>query len=108
MTLNTIDSVDAASQRDVQEEMRSAIYELQRLKFTVVAGAGAATNIAVAGIATEDTLVAVIRLDRDATAANINMSNLIAEASITSAGNIQNSTTVTTGDALMVVWFDKN
>lgn len=85
----------------------AAVGELQRLKVNAVAGAAADTNIPIAGIATEDTLLCVLRLNRDATAANIDMDNLTGEASITSAGNIQIDTTVTTGDKLIVFWFDK-
>lgn len=74
------------------------------IRSAVVAGTTAATNIAVTGITLQDALVAVVRLDRDATAANINISNVQSEASITSAGNIQLSTTNTTGDSLLVLW----
>ena len=76
------------------------------LKSSVVAGAAATTNIAISGIETTDKIVSVVRLDRDATAANINISDVTSEASITSNGNIQLSTTNTTGDALLVLWQD--
>jgi hypothetical protein len=72
--------------------------------FAVIAG-GSAGDLTVTGIATTDQLVAVIRLDRDATAANINLGNLTSEFSITAANTINNSGgTATTGDALMVVY----
>lgn len=76
------------------------------LKVVVVAGTTAAANIAVSGIATTDKIVAVVRVDLDATAANIDVDDLTSEASITSAGNIQLSTTNTTGDKLIVFWLD--
>ena len=76
------------------------------LKVVVVAGTTAAANIAVSGIATTDKIVAVVRVDLDATAANIDVDDLTSEASITSAGNIQLSTTNTTSDKLIVFWLD--
>ena len=74
------------------------------LRSAVVAGTTANTNIGVTGIRVSDALAAVVRLDRDATAANINISSVLSEASITSDGNIQLSTTNTTGDSLLVLW----
>lgn len=75
----------------------------EQVRAQVVAGAGANSNIAITGILTTDKLVCVARLDRDATAANINLLDDTANCSITSNGNIQ-STTNTTGDALLVIW----
>ena len=74
------------------------------LRSAVVAGTTANTNIAVTGILVSDVLAAVVRLNRDATAANIDISDVRSEASITSNGNIQLSTTNTTGDSLLVLW----
>ncbi|MBC8280746.1 MAG: hypothetical protein H8E48_08180 [Chloroflexi bacterium] len=88
--------------------LKAILVELQGLTFDVVVGAAAATNIAIAAIKTEDTIIGAVRLNRDATAANIDLSSLLAEASITSDGNIQFSTTDTTGDAILVVWLNKN
>jgi hypothetical protein len=68
------------------------------------AGTTAATNIAIPGITINDRLAGVFLLNRDATAANINIGSVLSEASITSDGNIQLSTTNSTGDALMVIW----
>jgi hypothetical protein len=103
MTVNAV-----VAERSSDNDVIAAIQELQRLKFSVVAGSTAVANIAVTGILTEDTIVAVLRLDRDATAANINLADVTSEASITSNGNIQLTTTNTTGDTLVVVWFNKN
>lgn len=74
------------------------------IRSAVVAGTTAVTNIAVTGITLQDALVCVMRLNRDATAANIDISSVLSEASITSAGNIQLSTTNTTGDSLLILW----
>jgi len=80
------------------------IRELQGVTFTPVAGATAATNIPVTDIATEDTLVGVLSVDFAGGA----IANLIAEASITSAGNIQCATTDTSAAKLIVVWLNKS
>ena len=77
----------------------------QTLTVAVVAGAAADTNIAITGIETEDSLVSVLRLNKDATAANIDITDVTAEADITSAGNIQLTDTVTTGDTLIVHYY---
>lgn len=70
----------------------------------VVAGA-AAGNVTVAGITTDDRLVAVIRLDRDATAANVNLAQLTSEFTISAANTITNTGgTNTTGDSLLVIY----
>lgn len=100
MTLQTVTGLEGG-------QLESVIRELQQLKIRVAAGAAAATDITVAGIATIDTLVQVLRLDRDAVAANINLTAHGSEASITAADTIQLSTTDTTGDTLIVVYFDK-
>ena len=81
------------------------------LKATVVNGAAAATNIAVSGIATTDKIVSVVKLDFTLAEVAPNVrtweaSDLTSEASITSAGNIQISTTVTTAEILLVFWLD--
>lgn len=74
------------------------------IMFSVVAGAAADTNIAISGITRRDGLLSVIRLNKDATAANIDLDDLTSEVAITSDGNIQVDTTVTTGDKLLVIW----
>lgn len=78
-----------------------AIRELQSVTQEAVAGAAAVTNIAVAGIATTDTLESVTMF-----AAGV-PSDVTGEASITSAGNIQLSTTNSTGNTLLVRWLAK-
>lgn len=84
-----------------------------KFKTAVVAGAGTATNIAVSGIATADHLIGVVQLDvavdtgTSATGNKVqDAANLTSEAAITSAGNIQLTTTVTTGDKLLVIYYD--
>ena len=69
---------------------------------TVVSGAASATDIAVSGIETSDTLVGVIKLDFTLTDGSPNTrtwdsADLLSEASITSDGNIQLGTTDATG-----------
>ncbi len=74
------------------------------LKCTLVAGAAANADIAVTGIAVEDTIIGVIHLEGTATYAA--PADRLSEASITSAGNIQLTTTNTTGDFLLLLWHD--
>jgi hypothetical protein len=74
------------------------------LRTASAAGTTAATNIAITDIKTSDVLAGVFLLNRDATAANIDISSVLSEASITSNGNIQLSTTNSTGDKLLVFW----
>ncbi len=81
------------------------------VKFTVVNGTTAATNIAISGIATTDKIVSVVKLDFTLTEGAPNTrtwdaSDLTSEASVTSAGNIQLSTTDTSGEILLVLWLD--
>lgn len=78
-----------------------AITELQGLTVNVVNGTTAATNIAVSGIALVDTLVSVIMFTAGVP------SDVTADASITSAGNIQLATVDSTGNKLQVMWFNK-
>ncbi len=80
----------------------AVLQELQSLKISIVAGALAATNIPVTGIALVDTLLSVLQVP-----ANALTVDRTAQASITSAGNIQLSTTDTTGAMLYVFWYDK-
>jgi hypothetical protein len=73
------------------------------LKSFVAAGA-AAGNVTVTGIATTDQLLSVVRLDRDATAANINISDITSEFTISATDTINNTAgTNTTGDSLLVL-----
>ena len=81
------------------DTLRPILVELQGLTFSVVAGAGIDTNIAIAGIETEDTIVGAARMNAPA--------DLLAEASITSNGNIQFDSTDTTGDFIQVAWLNK-
>lgn len=78
------------------------------LKMNVLAGAAADTDIAVTNIATTDKIVSCLRLNRDATTVGtIDIDDLTAEVVILSAGNIQITTTTTTGDTLILTWWDK-
>ncbi len=80
-------------------------------KFSVVNGTTANTNIAVSGINTQDRIVSVVKLDFTLAEGGPNTrtweaSDLTSEASITSNGNIQLSTTNTTSEILLVFWID--
>lgn len=78
----------------------------QLIRSAVIAGS-AAGNLTVTGIAVGDYLVGVIRLNRDATAANIDLSAITSEFTISAANTINNAGgTNTTGDALLVLWQD--
>lgn len=78
-----------------------ALNELQGLTCAVVAGTTAATNIAITGLKTTDTILAVIHEDGTT---GVTQANLVAEASIPTAGNLQLSTTDTSTDVL-IVWY---
>ena len=92
-------------------EQVDGILNNQVLKFTVVNGAAAATDITIAGIAAADKIVGVAKLDFTLSEGTPNTrtweaSDLTSEASVTSAGNIQLSTTNTTSEVLLVLWLD--
>lgn len=77
------------------------------LKQKVVTG-GAAGNFTVTGIATADELVSVVRLNRDGTAANIDIADITSEFTISAADTINNTGgTNTTGDSLLVTYIDR-
>ncbi len=76
------------------------------VKVNVVAGAAADTNIAIAGIKTGDKLVSVLQVEPDNGATGTMLTDRTGEASITSDGNIQLTTTNTTGKQLLVIWLD--
>ena len=83
-----------------------AILNNMVIKVNLVNGTTAATNIAVSGIKTTDKLVTVIGLDPDNVTPADQVQDFTSEASITSDGNIQLSTTNTTGFDLLVIWLD--
>jgi len=74
-----------------------------------IEGGAAAAALVVTGIEVGDELVCVLRLNRDATAANIDISNVTSEFTITDADEITNQAsggTDTTGDTLIVFYLD--
>lgn len=74
---------------------------------TAAIAGGSAGNHTVTGIATTDTLISVVRLNRDATAANIDISAITSEFTITAASTINNAGgTDTTGDTLLITYRD--
>ena len=91
---------------DPTAEQVDKILQNLLLKVNVVAGAAINTNIAIAGIATADKLVAVLQVEPDNGTTATMLTNRTSEASITSAGNLQLTTTSTTGKQLLVLWLD--
>jgi hypothetical protein len=70
----------------------------------VIAGGAAGAHVAT-GILTTDRLVSVVQLNRDGTAANINIADLTSEFAISDDDEIDNAGgTATTGDSLLVTW----
>ena len=90
--------------RDKGQSLANILTELQGFKIAVVDGAGANTNIAIAGIALVDTIKFVVELPAAYVVANILDRTSI--ASITSAGNIQ-LTSSTSGSRLIVGYLDQ-
>lgn len=82
-------------------ELSQALVELQGLSIDLVAGAAADAAITVTGIGTEDTILSVIHNTAGT------LADLTAEATITDDDEIQLGTTDTTGDQLLVFWYDK-
>ncbi len=76
------------------------------LQISLVDGDTATTDIAVSGIATEDKIVFAGHLTTKA--AIESFADITSEVSITSAGNIQLSSTNTTSDQLWVWWIDNS
>lgn len=82
----------------VLQDTRQRVFALEAVKEEVAAGALPNTNIAVPGILLASSkLMSVIRY-----VTGVPTANLLSEATVTSDGNIQLSTTNTTGDALIV------
>lgn len=85
--------------------------ELQGIKTAVVAGAAANTDIAVAGIATEDTIIAVTEHAAPEEAAGIAAAfDRTAQTTIPSNGNIRVSVATNTNAQrrLHVLYFDRS
>lgn len=77
------------------------------LRFNVLTGTTADTNIAVTGIATTDKILCATRFDRTSAGATLLTADLTSEIVILSAGNIQVTDTNTTGDKIWLWWYDK-
>lgn len=108
MTLHSISAALVAGggsglHGDAVVSLAKALGELQRLKVTVVTGNQLAdVNLTLTGIATTDTIVAT--LEQDSTSGVL--VNHAGTVTVTAASTIQSSA-VTTGKNLVVVWFDK-
>jgi hypothetical protein len=109
-----LDDTDIPSQLPVEEEEQSAllqaiaaVQELQRLKVDVVAGAAAATPIALAGITTQDTVLAALLIKDPGAASAASVVKLT--PSLPSNGNVQfvEATNAAAGDRVIVAWYDK-
>lgn len=104
MALTSIPSAPA-TQRPTLEALAAAVRELQRQRVAVVAGAAAATNIAVTGIATDDVVRSALYFP--ITGGNVTSArDITAEIEISSAGNIRVRTTVTTGGVIVLTYID--
>lgn len=90
MSLNKVSKIDHA--------LPAAIKELQGLSMTVVTGAAANTNMALAGIATEDTIVSALAYT-GGVPANVTVT-------IYAAGQVRCAADMT-GKVLVVLWFNK-
>lgn len=75
-------------------------------KIEILAGSTAVNDIAVSGIATSDSILHCSHISITGTIAT--MVDITSEVEITSAGNIQLSTTSTSGDTLWLVWVDNS
>lgn len=109
MALNPLTDLEQMGSDNGTASLRAIIKEMRGLRFFVATGAAAVANITVTGISFEDTLLAVLRLNKDASAANIDLTDLTAEAQINVLPNIIRClSTDTTGDKLLVIYYDKN
>lgn len=90
MTLNKVTKIDHA--------LPAAIKELQGLNVTVVTGAAANTNMALAGIATEDTIVSAVAYTGGVPAN--------ATFTVYAAGQVRCAADMT-GKTIVVFWFNK-
>lgn len=94
-------------------ELAQALKELQGLSFSVIAGGGAAADLAVAGLGADDTIVAGLLVKDPSVATQASVVKLTPSAltnpGIPSAGNARfvEATNVTAGDRVIVVWLNK-
>ena len=74
------------------------------LKSAVVTGDAVDTDIAVTGITMNDVLISVVAFDADGASLAVQVIDCTAQTSITSAGNIQLTTTATGAYRLLVIY----
>lgn len=105
MTLNTLSTLGLPS--PTADSLAQALGEVQRIKFNILTGAGAATPIALGGIVTADTIVVAFVVKDPGAATTASLVPLT--PTIPSNGNVQfaEATNVAAGDRVLVVWFDK-
>lgn len=103
MTLEVIQQHSPPQGRDLSQ----ALNELQGLSLSVVAGAGAATPIAVAGLGADDTILGAVLLKNPAAASTAAATKLT--PSIPSAGNVQfvEATNADANDRVLILWWNK-
>lgn len=77
------------------------------LKYNLLTGDAADTDIAVSGLVTTDKIVYCLQWLLSSTAADINVVDLTSEVVILTDGNIQLTDTDTTGCKLFLCWWDK-
>lgn len=107
MTLKTIPSTFGKGFAHLTDDLEKILVEIRGLSFDLVSGDSASTNIAVSGIATDDTILKVIGFDPDNGTPADQVVDFTSNASITSAGNIQTDNS-SSGYDLVVVWYNKD
>jgi len=109
MALISIPSTFGKGFAHLTSKLKEILVEVRGLSFDLVSGDSAETNIAVTGIATDDTLAFVLGIDADNGTPADQVKDFTSDMSITSAGNIQGGAGVdTSGYDLVVVWYNKD
>lgn len=90
---------------DGSPDIRTCLDQLQTLTAAFGTGAAINTNIAITGIKTTATIIGAVEIQPPtAGSGNTMKTNLKAEISVTSAGNVQCTTTNTTGNQVLVIY----
>ena len=107
MALESMQSYFGKGFAHLTTDLKNILTELQGLSVDLVDGDSADTNIAVTGIATDDTILFALGIDADNATAGDQVKDYTGNTSITSAGNIQTDVD-TSGYDLVVIWFNKD
>lgn len=99
-------ALDLQTLRDKSPNLVDVLTELRGLRFTLATGGA---SVAVNGIATEDTLVAVLCFVGAAAATPdvTTVNDITANASISAANTVAISSGATANDKVLVIWYDK-